>query len=161
MSTNKTHFTREYEELERLFIKKHSKSRIHGGLGELIAYEYLVRCLHLTPYQYPRLTGSSPQILEKIGTDNQKVKRRENYDERFWGKELHKKLKGYDKPYFPDIVVKNRNNNIFGMDIKVNSNRLTRHQKDSLLELKHMGLKTGVLKITLNLTIEKIEWGEL
>jgi len=80
-------FTIDHDELEKLFIKKHSKSRINGGLGELIAYDYLVRCLRLTPHRYPKLTGSSPQILEKIGMENEKISGQD--DEKFWGKELH------------------------------------------------------------------------
>jgi len=155
-----TDFTKEHEELERLFIQKRSKSRINGGLGELIAYEYLVRCLHLTPYMYPQLTGSSPQILKQIGMDNRKFYYEKHHDEKFWGKELNRKLRNYDKPYFPDIVVKDKENNIFGMEIKVSSGQLHEHQKEGLLEFKNMGIKTGILKIKLKLTIEKIEWEE-
>jgi len=79
-----------------------------------------------------------------------------------FGARNYTRAQGYSKSYFPDFVIKDKDNNIFAMEIKVNSGRFGEgHQKEGLLELKQMGLRTGVLRIRLKLTIEKIEWKEL
>lgn len=146
------------EEVNNLLDRTRGKRRISGFIGESIAYEVLVRGLDFNIYHPPSFLFSQSRKSEE-------------YEKSFWGDKYDsiKEWGWHRSRVRPDIVIKKdypadliikKGNDICFVEVKSNTARLYRVQKEELKEMKKLGFRVGVLKVKFKIDYYGIEWLE-